>query len=303
MSASVFSVTAADGTQLSVEGHPGVPDGPVALILHGIASHAGWYRWLGEELAAGGVNAYLTDRRGAGISGGPRGHVRSWRTLVEDVVLLAREIAERHPGSPLHGIGISLGGAVLLAASILHPRVFRSHVLLSPGLVSGVRLGIHRRLRLAGQAIMRPMTLHDLPFSLADLCHRLDWQEEAGKDPLRTQQISARFAFEIFRMQRFVRANSRRLHLPILALLAGKDTIINNFAVVALLSRSSSPCVRIETFEDVPHNLLVSLPREAILERLTPWLRSGGAPEKDGVTLISVPPFPPETHEPQPAPR
>ena len=62
------------------------------------------------------------------------------------------------------------------------------------------------------------MTLHDLPFSLADLSHRLDWQEEVGKDPLRTKQVSARVAFEIFRMQRFVRANSHRLSLPILGM-------------------------------------------------------------------------------------
>jgi len=300
MSASVFSITARDGTHLNVEGYSSAGDGPAALILHGIASHTGWYRWLGEEMAANGVSAYLTDRRGAGISGGARGHVRSWRTLVEDVALLAREIVERHPDSALHAIGVSLGGAISLAASILHPGVFKSHVLLSPGLVPGLRLGIRRRLRLASQAFIRPMTLHDLPFSLADLSHRLDWQEEVGKDPLRTQQVSARFAFEIFRMQKFVRANSRKLKVPILALLAGKDAIINNLAVVALLSRSSSPRVRIETFEDTPHNLLVSLPRRAILERLVPWLRDGGILGEEGVTLITVPAFPPEAHDPQP---
>ena len=303
MSASIFSVTARDGTHLNVEGYHEVEGGPAALILHGITSHTGWYRWLGQELARNGVNAYLTDRRGAGTSGGARGHVRSWRTLVEDVVLLAREVVERHPDSPLHAIGVSLGGAIALAASILHPGIFKSHVLLSPGLVPGLRLGIHHRLRLASQAIIRPMTLHDLPFSLADLSHRLDWQEEVGKDPLRTKQVSARFAFEVFRMQRFVRANSRRLGLPILALLAGKDAIINNMAVVALLSRSSSPRVRIETFEDTPHNLLASLPRGAILERLVPWLRGDDVPgHEEGVTLVSVPPFPPEVHDPQPSP-
>jgi alpha-beta hydrolase superfamily lysophospholipase len=189
-----------------------------------------------------------------------------------------------------------------LAASILHPRLFTSHVLLSPGLVPSLRLAIHRRLRLAGQAFMRPQVLHDLPFSLADLSHRSDWQEEMGKDPLRTSQVSARFAFETFRMQRFVRTHNRSLRRPILALLAGKDAIINNLAVVALLSRSSSPRVRIETFEEAPHNLLVSLPRRAIVERLVPWLHGGGAGEDQGVTLISVPPFPPEGPDPRNGP-
>src|SRR5262245_1027579 len=153
MSGSVFSVQAADGTRLSVEGYLAAADAPAALILHGIASHTGWYRWLGAELAAGGVNSYLTDRRGAGVSEGARGHVRSWRTLVEDLVLLAREIERRHPGSPLQAIGVSLGGAMALAASILHPQIFKSHVLLSPGLVPSLRLALHRRLRLAGQAL------------------------------------------------------------------------------------------------------------------------------------------------------
>jgi alpha-beta hydrolase superfamily lysophospholipase len=218
-------------------------------------------------------------------------------------VRIAGELERRHPGQPLQTIGISLGGAISLAASILHPQLFKSQVLLSPGLVPSLRLPLHRRLRLVRQALMQPTKLHDLPFSLADLSDRADWQKQAGEDPLRTRQVSARFAFETFRMQRFIRANVQRLRLPILALLAEKDTIINNLAVAAILSRTSAPRVRVETFEQAPHNLAVSLPRKEILDRLLPWLLQTGVSGEEGYTLVSVPPCPRVSEtSPQPPP-
>src|SRR5687767_480858 len=110
-----ISVRADDGTLLTVGAQPCGGEGPVLLILHGLFSHMGWYRTLAEELANAGAAVYLLDRRGAGLSQGTRGHMRSWHAVIRDIAVVAHDIHSRHAGRPLHVMGISLGGTFSLA--------------------------------------------------------------------------------------------------------------------------------------------------------------------------------------------
>jgi GrpB-like predicted nucleotidyltransferase (UPF0157 family) len=61
--------------------------------------------------------------------------------------------------------------------------------------------------------------------------------------------------------------------VPVYALLAGADAVVDNRVVVETLSRSRAP-VRIERFEGAGHMLTASLPREELLRRFRDWLRS-----------------------------
>src|SRR5688572_1998102 len=88
-----------DGTRLAVGCFPacgvGPQDrrdegGPVVLMLHGIASHMGWYSGIAEELQSRGISVYLFDRRGVARSEGTRAHASAWAVLVTDVVHLAQ---------------------------------------------------------------------------------------------------------------------------------------------------------------------------------------------------------------------
>src|SRR5688572_11449295 len=110
MPTQIISVLAGDGTSLAVRAYPGVRDGPVALVVHGMASHMGWYHGLAEALQADGVTVYMSDRRGVALSQGTPGHANNWKILVQDLLRVAEEIERRHPSQAVHAIGISLGG-------------------------------------------------------------------------------------------------------------------------------------------------------------------------------------------------
>lgn len=303
MTFSTFPIKAADGVALKVESFAPPGDGPVALLLHGIVSHAGWYRWVGEELSKQGISMYLVDRRGAGGSEGLRGHMRSWKVLVEDVLRVIEEIHKRHPGRPVQALGVSLGAAIALATSILHPKVFESHVLLSAGIASAVRLPLYRQLRLLLRSYLRPTHLYDLPFTMKQLTHLPVWQEKYEKDPLRSRQMTSRFLVETFKMQRFVRAGMARLRSPILSLLAEKDELIDNRGVIAALSRAQSTNVRIEIFRNATHNLFLSLPRLALLERIGSWLCRKHAGLGNGLEVETIEELPAGSPEPEPSPQ
>src|SRR3954471_1226752 len=71
------SLAAADGVPLHYRSWLGVGSQPsaVLLILHGIASHGAWFGQTAVHLADRGVAVYAPDRRGSGLSKGPRGHL------------------------------------------------------------------------------------------------------------------------------------------------------------------------------------------------------------------------------------
>ena len=270
------TIKAADGVELALSIHPGLEDGPVVLILHGLFSHQGWYREIAQKLSERGINACLMDRRGCGRSMGTRGHMDSWRTPIDDVVSALKSLKQRFPGCSTGLVGISLGGVISLATSILHPTLVDRQVLFCPGLASTVKVSFRRRLRLLRRALTQPKKPYDLPFGIDELTDRPEWRAILQADPLRTRAVSARFLVEMFRMQRFVATNMQKLRCPVFCMLAGEDAIIDNARVSRILNRGRPAGVTIETFEGSHHVLHASIPGEQLAARISAWMLGEG---------------------------
>lgn len=287
--ASPFTIRAADGVELRVGAHPADGGGPVVVLVHGIASHMGWYRPLADALAAEGVSVYLPDRRGSGLSGGERGHMPAWRTLVEDLLRVLDAVSERHPGRSISLLGISLGAVVATATALLHPERIDRLALLAPGFASKIRVPLVRRLRVLRRAFVSPTKLYDLPFGVDALTSLPAWQAALAADSLRTTRVSARFLVEMFKLQRRTLKRLPSLRNPLLVLLAGDDAIIDNPPILRSLSRLPPALLHAEIWEGASHLLPASRPRKDLLARLVPWFRREGLPSNRGV--VEVPRF------------
>jgi len=298
----MLTVVARDGTELAVAEHRAARDGPLAVLHHGIASHMGWYHGLAAALADAGVTTWIADRRGCGRSAGPRGHMSSWRVGVDDVVRVAGQAAAAHPGRPLHAVGVSLGAAFTLAASIARPDLFRSQALLTPGLASSIRVPWRRRVRLAGQSSAFPRTTLDVPIAPDQFTDDPAWQASIRDDPLRTRRVTARFLMGALLLQRHVRRRGATLRLPLLALLAERDAIIDNDLVVAALTHSGSCAVRVEVFEGATHVLSAAIPRAELVARIVDWFRGEVPPVAERVFVTKVPRFGAAAGPPSPPP-
>jgi pimeloyl-ACP methyl ester carboxylesterase len=100
-------------------------DGPTALALHAATSEGAEMGWLAHAMQRQGFNVVAPDQRGHGQTANPASDIHLPR-LVDDILeflyLLGR--------TPVHGVGYSLGGAVLLYAALRRPEFFRSLALL-----------------------------------------------------------------------------------------------------------------------------------------------------------------------------
>ena len=291
MEFSTLDVQTADGHILKVGVYSGDASGPSVLILHGLYSHMGWYTSLGEALAERGATVFLLDRRGAGISEGLAGHMDSWLHVVDDLRRVVARVRAVRPTASVCALGVSLGAAMTLAASLVEPGLFQRQVALSPGLAPALQISLLRRLGVATLAYARPRRLHDLPFTVDQLSDKIDVRERLWSDPLRTRAVTARFLLEVFRMQRFVRREIVHLGVPLLALLAAKDALIDNELVLRTLNRVENAPVRVEIFEEAHHVLPASVPLSELVGRIWHWFSAAEETLERRVVIQSVPLF------------
>ncbi|WNI17241.1 alpha/beta hydrolase [Actinacidiphila sp. ITFR-21] len=161
-----LALTADDGTDLALHHwSPGADPAAAVFYVHGIQSHAGWLYETGPALAARGIAVFALDRRGSGVSGGPRGHLPSVGQVSRDYALALARTRELAPGLDLTIVGQSFGGSVL-AALVTQGLVPRARlVFCAPALgQQRARLGSGEALA-AVRAAAGP---HSSPLSLAD---------------------------------------------------------------------------------------------------------------------------------------
>lgn len=266
-----LDVPTAEGHLLKVGVCAKACTGPSVLILPGLYSHMGWYRPLGEALASRGSSVFLLDRRGAGISEGLAGHMESWRHVVDDILRVVSRIKELHPAAAVCALGVSLGAAMTWAASLVQPDCFQRQAALSPGLAPGTPVPLRRRIGVIYSAFARPRSLYELPFTVEQLSDKEELRQTLWNDPLRTRTVTSRFLFEVFKLQRFVRRNADRLRVPLLAMVAEKDAMVDNQVVLQTLGRVPQTPVRIEIFEGAHHVLPASVPLEDLIARIDHW--------------------------------
>jgi len=91
------------------------PDGALGtvVIVHGYLDHTGLYRNLIDELLRRQYAVVCFDLIGHGLSSGEPGYIDSYGEYVRQLNQVVSAASEFCPG-PLHGIGQSTGGAILL---------------------------------------------------------------------------------------------------------------------------------------------------------------------------------------------
>jgi alpha-beta hydrolase superfamily lysophospholipase len=127
MKSADFAFQTVDGATLQVRGWVVEQPKAIVQVLHGMAEHSARYARLAEALGAAGYSTFAHDHRGHGQSipdGGIPGHKADsdgWNRIVEDAHGVNREIAKRHPATPIIMLGHSMGSWVLQQLLFEHP--------------------------------------------------------------------------------------------------------------------------------------------------------------------------------------
>jgi pimeloyl-ACP methyl ester carboxylesterase len=99
--------------------------GPTMLALHAATAHGAMMGWLAHSFVQDGFNVVSPDLRGHGETANPAPDLHLPR-LVDDVLEFVYQLGR----TPVHGVGYSLGGALLLYAALRQPGSFRSLIVL-----------------------------------------------------------------------------------------------------------------------------------------------------------------------------
>ena len=242
------------------------------VYLHGIESHGGWFCDIAAALASRGMALYLLDRRGAGLNQEARGDCRHYQSLVDDVAKFIDLIHEKH--RHIHLVGHSWGGKFALYFAVRRQFLIDSLTLIAPGLEAKVNLSAFTKSRIALALMTRRNPRYPTPIETEMFTRIPEALEFIRHDSLRLKDATARFYFNSFLMDRYLKENADGLRLPLKVFLAGDDEVIDNDGVRAMTGRFHSRRMEIEEYSGAAHCLLFERPGE-LAEDLAAWLGGG----------------------------
>jgi pimeloyl-ACP methyl ester carboxylesterase len=251
----------------------------VIVVLHGAMSHSGWQAPLAEAVTStSDISFVAPDRRGAGLNNGCRGHMLSPEQVVDDAVATLREL--RQSFNRVHLAGWCFGGQVAAnaAARVAGEDVVSTLLLIAPGFFWSdrysdvLRLSIQSVLAVVDDFGLTPQperAFIPLPLQPTDFTMRPEWHRFITDDPLRLTKVTKNTVSVSYDLQERAKQSLAALGpLPVLAVLGGRDRLVDNDRVRALLTeRVPDPALTIEVL-DANHGVQFDQP-EKLAELLT----------------------------------
>lgn len=266
------TLTAADGTLLSLYEWR-VPDPKLTVaIVHGYAEHARRYLHVAKAFNEQGISVVTMDLRGHGRSQGARGHVDRFEDYHQDVDVL---LAKADEGGPVFLLGHSMGG--LLTAHYLlsgKGQQVRGAILSSPYLglaldVGGLKLG-------AARLFSKLVPKLSLPSELTseDLTRDPEMVKVHAADDLNFPTANARWFTESSAAMEMVHNNASQLSKPLMLLYGGSDKVASADATDRFAAQLTVADREVERLAGFYHEILNEPPadRQALMQRMAAWL-------------------------------
>jgi len=211
--------------------------GPLCVLVHGMAEHAGRYRHIVEKLADTQWSYAALDLRGHGHSDGPRMRMSSIWEMCEDVHALIEYVQARSPRPrPLVLFGHSFGGLISIFYATAYPQRLSGLVLSSPVLGLYPLFPFTDKI-IKGLYFLFPHIIIPKPVQPEKLTHDLDKQREYRDDPFVYKFMGIDLLYHMLKGGEHIRQNVRHLGVPLLMILAGRDEIVDNDKSLSFFDR------------------------------------------------------------------
>lgn len=250
-------LAASDGVQLHLRTWLPAERRPDAALVfvHGIASHGAWFSDTAGHLADRGIAVYAPDRRGSGLSGGPRGHVPRYELAVADLRRVLAEVARRHPATPIFLAGSSWAAKLAVVTAAVAQDQLAGLILHCPGLFPRVDLTLRRKLAVLVGHVVRAHDAVAIPLEPEDYTEQAAGLDYIRNDPYRLLTATTRFFWETRRLDRARDAAARSLRLPILLQMGDADRMMDTPATRRWLATLPAPDRTAITYRGAAHTL------------------------------------------------
>ncbi|MDY6900045.1 MAG: alpha/beta hydrolase [Cyanobacteriota bacterium] len=195
----------------------------VLVIVHGHGGHTGILTRMVEYFVECNYIVYSFDLRGNGKSPGQRGHINSWAEFRADLRAFLSLVNSKEPNQDLFIIGQSMGGTIALDYILRESNQVKGLILLSPAL----EIGVSSWKLLIGKILSQVLPNFSLEtgFGFSAASRDPEVVADCEKDSLRHCQGSARLATELLNTIDWIKANARKIEVPILILHGGADKV------------------------------------------------------------------------------
>jgi alpha-beta hydrolase superfamily lysophospholipase len=249
---------------------PSLTPRAVVAIVPGFNSHSGYYGWVAERLADGGVAAYAIDLRGRGKSEGERFYVDRFEDYVNDVHALVTLARSREPGLPIFVLGHSAGGVVSCMYTLEHQTELAG--LICESFAFKVPAPDFALAVFKGLAHAAPH-LHVLHLKNEDFSRDPAIVQAMNADPLIAHETQpTQTLAEMVRADEWLEESFGRLTLPLLILHGTRDKATKPSGSQQFYDAAGSKDKTLKLYDGGYHDLLNDSIRSDVMADITTWL-------------------------------
>ena len=213
------------------------------MCVHGLGLHGATYADFGERVSKVGIATYAIDVRGFGswINEKTGRRTIDFDGALSDIYTTLKVIHRLHPGLPVFLLGESMGGAIALRATALHPEII-------DGLISSVPSADRYKqkqtsLRVALHFLESPHKELDVGDGVVKQATKNEELRKTwGDDPLARKDISP---VELIEFQRFMNQNHKMANLikekPVLFVQGCEDKLVGPEGTIKLYNELKTP--------------------------------------------------------------
>lgn len=240
------------------------------LLIHGLGAHSGRWEEAARFFLEKNYSSYALELRGFGDTTGPRGHIDTFSTYLQDIRCLARAIRRSYPQKKIFLVGESLGGliAFLFAAKFSHD--VDGLVCLSAAFKSRLKFSFPDYARMIAGLFTNPRKPWPMPFDAAMCTRDPAFQKIIDADKKGYRVATPKMLFNIFLAQ--ISATAQPINVPVLFQLGSdQDSLVDAKEIKKIFQRLRAKDKKIIQYPDMRHALSVDLGREKVFSDIVAW--------------------------------
>lgn len=249
-------------------------DKPRALIvaIHGLGSHGGDMRTIGEFLSERDLAVFAPDMRGFGHFSGLKGHVMNFDEYIEDTHNIIMQAKDQYKNRITFAYGHSLGGLNVIRYILTYPRETDGIILSCPAVSETLEIGTGTRVVGRILSVLNVKRYFDNGIDYEDLTRNQQVVEAHRKDPLRFDKVTPRFGISALNARKDAYEAAEMIQLPVLMQQAGADKLVSPEKALQFFERIGSKDKTWKLYDGFYHEIFEEPENDQVFSDIYSWL-------------------------------
>jgi alpha-beta hydrolase superfamily lysophospholipase len=242
------------------------------VMSHGLQSHSGWFAQSAAFMAGLGHPVYSMDRRGSGLSRAPRGDLKDFMIMLEDIHAVANFVKKRHVKDKIYILGHCFGAIPAAAYACEYPDNVKGLILTTPAIYTKTEPSFFWKLRILLAPSGSGNFMVPNPLETSQFTELKTYENFIESDTLSLKASSGDFYYEVHRTRKFIHQNIHQLTMPVIMGITAEDPICDNRRNVNFFHEIPAADNTLIEYNDARHILEFSTEREKYFDDLAYWL-------------------------------